>query len=107
MKVKALKRHGYGGKIHLQGEEYYIDSEKHVHILSAVKAIRIVLEPSHNQKLSEVKTEKVTTNKREKGKGRGKGKYSRKQSEVQATESGKYRNGKGTYQRKDQMPEKD
>jgi hypothetical protein len=40
MKVKTLRRHGYGRKLRLPGEEYEIAKEKDVMVLEAIGKIR-------------------------------------------------------------------
>ena len=58
MLVKALKKHGYGGIMRRQGAEYHIENDKHVKLLVAVRAIRIISTQSEDQKVK-VPTKRV------------------------------------------------
>lgn len=83
MKVKALKRHGYGGKRRAQGTVYYIDNAAHVKILVATKTIEIVkesLETSRrvNKEKSVVSETKTESKKNKKAKRKKSSSYSRK-----------------------------
>ena len=42
MRVKALRQHPYGGRIHKKGSEYEILNQKHLQVLVAVKAVQII-----------------------------------------------------------------
>lgn len=101
IKVKALKRHGYGGKIRAQGTEYFIDNEKHVQILCAVKTIKIVLEKLTDVRLTQPGKGKTKTLKKEEPKTVNNGK-----SKVLKDEESEGKDRKGIYNRKDMVAKK-
>lgn len=39
LKVLTIKRHSYGGRVRQQGDEYYVDHEKHLKFLIAIKKV--------------------------------------------------------------------
>lgn len=40
IKVRTERRHSYAGKVHPQGDEYYIDNKKHLAFLVAIKKVK-------------------------------------------------------------------
>lgn len=58
LRVITTRRHSYCGKVRQQGEEYYVDNEKHLKFLVAIKKVRKVelkLKEAPAQKKPEVK----------------------------------------------------
>jgi len=102
MKVKALKRHGYDGVTRLQGDEYFMDNEKHVKLLAATKTIKVIgVEKSFSEKeikrtikSSEVRTKK-TKEKFDENKNR---ETNKNESDSKSSEA-----KKGFYSRKDMI----
>lgn len=39
LKVLTIRRHSYGGRVRQQGDEYYVDHEKHLKFLIAIKKV--------------------------------------------------------------------
>lgn len=63
MRVKALKRHGYGGETYKQGDEYFIDNVKHARILVATRTIKIMPVRAETPKPEPAKPKKSKANK--------------------------------------------
>lgn len=97
LKVEAIRRHSYGGKVRAPGDQYFMDHPKHVKLYVAIKRVKpidVEAEEARKKALSEAAKKGVETRKRNQQRGRYQRKDVSKTPENKKVTSG--RNGNFT-----------